>query len=279
MKILGVNLSNNGSICLLNDGKIELYLEAERLTRRKRDYNVNRLINLVEEVDHVALADANWIQNKTKSLKTAASLQKLKKKFPDAEFHDFRDRHHLTHAACGFYNSDFKEAAVIIVDSSGSAFDEGDECETIIHAKTGRRFYWKRLHKRYNKIDDLGLGFQFDQVSQKCNWGRDEAGKVMGLAPYGNYIEGHYMASSNENAAATVQKDWEDRAVELVKIASEKSNNIVLTGGCFLNVVVNYKLIKEFPKLNFYVDPIAFDGGTAIGAAYIIHHNPKVKSY
>ena len=70
MKILGVNLSNNGSICLLNDGKIELYLEAERLTRRKRDYNVNRLINLVEEVDHVALADANWIQNKTKSLKT-----------------------------------------------------------------------------------------------------------------------------------------------------------------------------------------------------------------
>mgnify|MGYP001308912340 FL=1 len=279
MKILGVNLSNNGSICLLNDGKIELYLEAERLTRRKRDYNVNRLINLVEEVDHVALADANWIQNKTKSLKTAASLQKLKKKFPDAEFHDFRDRHHLTHAACGFYNSDFKEAAVIIVDSSGSAFDEGDECETILHAKTGRRFYWKRLHKRYNKIDDLGLGFQFDQVSQKCNWGRDEAGKVMGLAPYGNYIEGHYMASSNENAAATVQKDWEDRAVELVKIASEKSNNIVLTGGCFLNVVVNYKLIKEFPKLNFYVDPIAFDGGTAIGAAYIIHHNPKVKSY
>ncbi len=279
MKILGVNLSNNGSICLLNDGKIELYLEAERLTRRKRDYNVNRLINLVEEVDHVALADANWVQNKTKSLKTAASLQKLKKKFPDAEFHDFRDRHHLTHAACGFYNSDFKEAAVIIVDSSGSAFDEGDECETILHAKTGRRFYWKRLHKRYNKIDDLGLGFQFDQVSQKCNWGRDEAGKVMGLAPYGNYIEGHYMASSNENAAATVQKDWEDRAVELVKIASEKSNNIVLTGGCFLNVVVNYKLIKEFPKLNFYVDPIAFDGGTAIGAAYIIHHNPKVKSY
>ena len=39
MRILGVNLSNNGSICLLNDGEIELYLEAERLTRKKRDYN------------------------------------------------------------------------------------------------------------------------------------------------------------------------------------------------------------------------------------------------
>ena len=49
--------------------------------------------------------------------------------------------------------------------------------------------------------------------------------------------------------------------------------------GCFLNVVVNYKLLKEFPDLNFYVDPIAFDGGTAIGAAYILHNNPKIKSY
>ena len=106
-----------------------------------------------------------------------------------------------------------------------------------------------------------------------------EAGKVMGLAPYGEYIEGQYLASSNENAAATIQKDWEDRAVELVKIAAKKCSNIVLTGGCFLNVVVNYKLLKEFPDLNFYVDPIAFDGGTAIGAAYILHNNPKIKSY
>ena len=103
--------------------------------------------------------------------------------------------------------------------------------------------------------------------------------KLMGLAPYGRYVDGPYLQSSNENAAATIQHDWEERAVELVKIASEKCNNIVLTGGCFLNVVVNYKLLKEFPDLNFYVDPIAFDGGTAIGSAYILHHNPKIKSY
>ena len=39
MRILGVNLSNNGSICLLDDGKIELYLEAERITKK----NLERL--------------------------------------------------------------------------------------------------------------------------------------------------------------------------------------------------------------------------------------------
>ena len=279
MRILGVNLSNNGSICLLDDGKIELYLEAERLTKKKRDSDCTKLFELVKDIDKVAISDACWEQDKKKTLITTKNIATIKKKFPDAEKYDFRDRHHLTHAACGFYNSEFEEAAVIVVDSCGSNFEEGDECETIMHVKRGRRFHWKVLHKRYNTVDDYGIGLQFDLVSEKCKWGRMEAGKVMGLAPYGQYIEGQYLASSNQNAAATIQQDWEDRAIELIKIAAKKCNNIVLTGGCFLNVVVNYKILKEFPDLNFYVDPIAFDGGTAIGAAYIIHNNPKIKSF
>ena len=287
MQILGVNLSNNGSVCVLDEGKIDLYLEAERLTRKKRDYKVSKLIDLVVQwqtgyIDHIVITDASSPFDKMKNLRNSQAIKKLKKKFPNAILHDYRDRHHLTHAACGFYNSGFNEAVTIIVDSSGSNFDEGDECETILHMKTGRRFHWKTLHKRYNKDDDYGIGLQFDLVSEKCKWGRDEAGKVMGLAPYGFYQPSNglgYLQSSNENAAATIQKDWEDRAIKLVEMASKKCSNIVLTGGCFLNCVVNYKLLKEFPDLNFYVDPIAFDGGTAIGAAYILHHNPKIKSY
>ena len=54
MRILGVNLSNNGSICLLDDGKIELYLEAERLSRKKRDFDCSKLIKLVKDVDKIA---------------------------------------------------------------------------------------------------------------------------------------------------------------------------------------------------------------------------------
>ena len=53
MRILGVNLSNNGSICLLDDGKIELYLEAERLSRKKRDFDCSKLIKLVKDVDKI----------------------------------------------------------------------------------------------------------------------------------------------------------------------------------------------------------------------------------
>ena len=44
-------------------------------------------------------------------------------------------------------------------------------------------------------------------------------------------------------------------------------NKIVLSGGYFLNCVNNYKYTKKFPELEFFVDPISHDGGTAIGAA------------
>ena len=64
MRILGVNLSNNGSICLLNNGEIELYLEAERLTRKKRDYDCSKLFDLVGDVDKIAISDACWNRNK-----------------------------------------------------------------------------------------------------------------------------------------------------------------------------------------------------------------------
>lgn len=42
---------------------------------------------------------------------------------------------------------------------------------------------------------------------------------------------------------------------------------IVLSGGYFMNCVNNYKYTQEFPNLEFFVDPIPHDGGTAIGAA------------
>ena len=44
-------------------------------------------------------------------------------------------------------------------------------------------------------------------------------------------------------------------------------NKIVLSGGYFLNCVNNYKYTVAFPNVEFFVDPIAHDAGTAIGAA------------
>ena len=276
MRILGVNLSNNGSICVVEDGQIDFYLEAERVTRVKRDSDVSKLLDMIDNIDVVAIADAFW-NTGSKTMNSTKNISKIKRLFPDAEKIDYRDRHHLTHAACGFYNSGFTEAAVIVVDSSGSHSEKGDECETIFHCKTGRRFHWKVKHKEYNtyKVGDSGeyatwgIGKEFDVVAESLGLGECEAGKVMGLAPHNTHLD-----------ATRVQKEWEDRSVELVEkaLATTKQNNIILTGGCFLNCVVNYKLTKAFPGVKFYAEPVSHDGGTAIGSAYLVHHNPKLKS-
>jgi len=54
------------------------------------------------------------------------------------------------------------------------------------------------------------------------------------------------------------------------KLTGER--NVVLSGGYFLNCSNNYEYIKRFPDLNFFVDPVAHDGGTAIGAAKYLWH-------
>ena len=61
MNVLGINVSNNGSICLLKDGQIDLYLEAERITRKKLDYVVKDLVDYVSDVDVIASVDAHWV--------------------------------------------------------------------------------------------------------------------------------------------------------------------------------------------------------------------------
>ena len=270
-------MSNNGSICVVEDGQVDFYLEAERVTRVKRDSDVSKLLDMVDNIDAVAIADAYWNMG-SKTMHSTKCISKIKRRFPDAAKVDYRDRHHLTHAACGFYNSGFEEAAVIVVDSSGSNSDKGDECETIFHCKTGRRFYWKVKHKEYNTYKEdnsgeyatWGIGKEFDVVAESLELGECEAGKVMGLAPYNTHPD-----------ATRVQKEWEDRSVELVEkaLATTKQKNVVLTGGCFLNCVVNYKLTKAFPDVKFYAEPVSHDGGTAIGSAYLSYYAPKIKSY
>jgi carbamoyltransferase len=132
----------------------------------------------------------------------------------------------------------------------------------------------------------------------------DNAGKLMGMSSYGNVTDqdewteivgehilfkdilyeqgaekfkfiqegGQYSFQEKANMAKKVQEETKEYTIEKIKWAIEKapSKNIVLSGGYFLNCVNNYAYLKEFPDYNFYVDPIAWDGGTAIGAGYYI---------
>jgi carbamoyltransferase len=77
------------------------------------------------------------------------------------------------------------------------------------------------------------------------------------------------------DVAKKVQEETKKHTIKLIQktIDMSKSNNVVLSGGYFLNCVNNYEYVKAFPDINFYIDPICYDGGTAIGACFYVWHH------
>jgi carbamoyltransferase len=85
--------------------------------------------------------------------------------------------HHLAHAAASFYASGFDEAAILVVDGQGECVST-----TIAHGKGSE------IHMIQSFDVTQSLGYFYEAVSLYCGLGRDSAGKLMGLAPYGQPI-------------------------------------------------------------------------------------------
>lgn len=70
-----------------------------------------------------------------------------------------------------------------------------------------------------------------------------------------------------------VQNQTQNALKYIVEKSLQKNNtkNIVLTGGYALNVLANNFLIKNFPEINFYFEPLADDSGNCIGGAMLAY--------
>lgn len=81
------------------------------------------------------------------------------------------------------------------------------------------------------------------------------------------------------NLAYKLQEDFETYMINLIKKSLEitEETNIVLTGGCALNCVANYKYLDHLPKgVRLYVEPVSTDAGISIGLAKIdYYHDTK----
>ena len=88
----------------------------------------------------------------------------------------------------------------------------------------------------------------------------------MGMAAYKdkeNNLNKDVLEIANKAQEETLQE-----VKELIDQSKKYSDckNIILSGGYHLNCSNNFKLVKQFPEYNFFVDPIPYDAGTAIGA-------------
>ena len=227
---------------------------------------------------------------------------------------DYRDRHHDCHAANAFYHSGFDDAAVIVMDGKGSFHKGFCETESIYDNLTPvfkhYSTFWheEKLPSPYWSEDNfysdrVSIGQAFRTVSRYCGFDEIEAGKTMGLSAYGhpdtpvdlfNEEYGHSVCSLDikpsgnttkytgtkyieADLAYNMQKSAERHAIFMIKKAVQLTGkkNICVSGGFFLNCVANYAIIKEM-DINLYTDPIAYDGGLAIGSA--LYENTLLRS-
>lgn len=337
--ILAINPGHNGSVALVVDGKIEFYSEEERFSRVKYDGNPFRgMIHVLQNhyVDELIIGGTR-IDTHELPWSMEDAYTALARKFnPNIKTTKMGHLHHLGHAAATFYGSGFESAVAIVVDGCGSYHKEpmgeglpevcGFETETIYHCSYPHEFnaVYKRYSDGVNPYYDNGLQ-EFDNsvtitkayeaVTQYLGFHAIEAGKTMGIAPYGQYDENipkffingkgnknllipNYPASAfidqqrnpylmtfvnpgewhtdpllvrdvDKNIAWHIQNETEEQMYSLIQKAIDITgeNNIVISGGFGLNCVANYKYLKKFPGVNFYIDPVSHDGGTAIGLA------------
>jgi len=276
LKIASLSYSHNASLSILEKGEITYFIEEERLSRIKNDDFCKNIFNKINNYDFLLISGLERCYFKQKKLKNSIS---------------FLDRHHLTHAACGFYNSGFQEAAIIVVDGVGSRLhDNVYEGESVFLASYPANFkiiIQNNFVMTKNKINqNLTVGRAFEIVSEYIGFKTLDAGKTMGLSAYGRnnknipeFFSPHFNSVypnilidktfNKKDLAFAVQRDTEKRLEYLINETIKKTNlnKFVLTGGYALNCVNNYKILKKFPKIKFFIEPISSDAGCSYGAA------------
>ncbi len=74
--------------------------------------------------------------------------------------------------------------------------------------------------------------------------------------------------------AASIQKVTEDILIKIANYlyAKTKLKKLCLSGGVALNCVANYKILKQTPFEEIYIQPASGDAGCALGAALYVWH-------
>ena len=222
---LGISVGHDMGSVLIKDGEVLIGITEERLSRIKNDgaykyqlpelsikYCVENTGISFSDIDRFIYTTTELPDDYTKQFEELTGISGNKLEFIP---------HHLAHAYSTFYSSGFDEAAVLVVDASGSEVAPGSrandwftkdpyslepnvrlaEAVTIYHFKDGG---YEEKYKKWIKLSDEGYkgggvsvgilygtgAMQLVYEADKHNW---QAGKLMGLASYANkdYVESH----------------------------------------------------------------------------------------
>lgn len=333
--VLGIHDGHNAGAALVRDGVVVAAISEERLNNVKNFSGLPLLaIGKVfeisgispESVDLVSIgcfvrvgtpyADVNWLGRvqvaiapyihshafarlyvkilhqfrETKSLKSYLSQLGV----PDVSV-VYID-HHLSHAACAYYQRPWKDDALIFtLDGSGDGLSAT--------VSVGRGYSIKRIAETtfYDSLSNNVYSEITGYLGMK-RWEHEY--KVMGMAPYGKddglieefrkivrinpdkplefqntynaylYNVTKKLAKSLigrrfDNIAWAAQTHFEEAVTEWVQnsIRHTGVHSVVCAGGSFLNVKANKKIRKLLQVQKTFFYPASDDGGTPVGAA------------
>jgi len=211
--IVSCSRGHNASTTLLVNGEIIFYLEEERLSRWKRDgtplLGLTKVFDYVDHIDHLVICHTH--RNGPQSDWTGEDIyrgyiRKLSRKKFNFKVTCIDRIHHEMHASCAFINSGFDTAGVLIADGAGSFLQTTVtdktvfEFESIYHARKPLEMITKYKHLGtdgsvgYVTVDEgreifisenPGIVKEYEAVTAYCGWSTIDAGKTMGLSPYG----------------------------------------------------------------------------------------------
>jgi carbamoyltransferase len=303
--ILGINSQNHdASMALIDGDKILWAAHSERYSRRKNDTMLD--LDMVREMrEYGEPTKIVWFEQPwPKNLRRLYSGQRPWIVSPQDQLRLVGlntlpveyVKHHESHAAAGFYTSNFTDASVLVVDAIG----EWNTVSIWNANNTG-------LHKVWNRSYPNSMGLFYTAFTQWLELKPNEEEYIlMGMAALGkpsivdalkqdfftkfnapNFKLRHDLhhgcrwweapeGTSKYDVAASVQAIMEEYLLDTVTWMRRfmPSKNLVFMGGCALNCVANTKIAQLGLYDNIWLMPNPGDAGSAIGAvaAYTKQH-------
>lgn len=210
MRVLGISPAHDASVCVINNGEIELFLKEERLSRIKRDTHPYLCLQKVKEkigrIDYAVICSPtpnDW----------GEIVLYVKKNF-GCPVSFMCDKHHIQHASLAFYNSGFSDSIVIVVDRNGSDYNNYfRESESVYRVSYPNNFeelyksfwstnlgvdndyviddYLSKLREKNPECEyicqsNFNITQVYESATSLISQHHLENGKTMGLSSYGN---------------------------------------------------------------------------------------------
>jgi carbamoyltransferase len=283
--------SHNAALAVFKDSNILFASDSERFSKIKNDPNLHpELVSYAKrfgEPDLVCWYEKPWL----KTLRQLCAGQGFNNNNIKSYLKKYNITapiktvyHHESHAAAGYYTSNFDDACVVVIDSIG-------EFETIT--------VWKgdngKLTKLFSQSYPNSIGLWYSAMTQRCGLKPNEEEYIlMGMAAYGDskklnlkiskdFVKDFEKFEFKQNLHRGC-KDWAPEIDNVFDIAAGTQQvyevlfdrvlnkarslvttpNLVLMGGCALNCSANPIAYRYFERV--WIMPAPGDNGSSIGS-------------